>query len=38
MNSKIKDINNIFVELINNIKNKVILTLKKDKFLLKTSL
>ena len=33
-----KNINNIFVELINNIKNKVVLISKKDKFLLKTLL
>ena len=33
-----KDINNIFIESINNIKNKVISASKKDKFLSKTSL
>ena len=32
-----KDINNIFVESINNIRNKVVSALRKDKFLSKTS-
>ena len=32
-----KDVNNISIESINNIKNKVILASRKNKFLLKTS-
>ena len=37
INLKIKDINNIFVELIDNIKDKVVLTLRKNNFLSKVS-
>ena len=33
-----KDINNVLVESINNLKDKVISMSKKDKFSLKTSL
>ena len=38
INLKIKDINNMFIELISNIKDKVIFISRKDKLLLKTSL
>ena len=38
INLKIKNINNIYIELINNIRDKVISTSRKDKFLSKTSL
>ena len=35
---KIKDINNIFIESIDNIRNKVVIILKRDKLSSKTSL
>ena len=38
MNLKIKDINNIFIESISNIRDKIVFALKKDKFSSKISL
>ena len=38
MHLKVKDINNIFIKSINNIRDKVVSIIKKNKFLSKTSL
>ena len=37
INLKVKDVNSVLVESISNIKNKVVLALKKNNLLLKTS-